>query len=181
MGSTARRGVRGDTRDARSTSCGTTTSPTLGYEETEYRVDGTACSYELEGERGEDGRWDAAPGPEAPFRTRIVVRRPSDPQRFSGVVIVEWHNVSAGLDAAPDWGFFHRSATAAGHAWVGVSAQKAGIDGGRHCRGHPPQALGPGAATATLEHPGDAWSFDIFTQVGTAAPAPARTRTRWRA
>jgi hypothetical protein len=105
---------------------------TLGYEETEYRVDGTAFSYELEGERGEDGEWDAAPRPEpeAPFRTRIVVRRPSDPQRFSGIVIVEWHNVSAGLDAAPDWNFFHRAAAAAGHAWVGVSAQKAGIDGG---------------------------------------------------
>src|SRR5580658_1965715 len=103
---------------------------TLGYEETEFSFEGTAGSYELQGERGEDGRWDVTPSAEAPFRTRIVVRKPSDPTRFSGIVIVEWHNVSAGIDAAPDWGFFHRSATAAGHAFVGVSAQKAGIDGG---------------------------------------------------
>jgi hypothetical protein len=138
---------------------------TLGYEETEFRVNGTASSYELKGERGEDGHWDVTPGPEAPFRTRIVVRRPSDPSRFSGVVIVEWHNVSAGLDAAPDWGFFHRSASAAGHAWVGVSAQKAGIDGGGLIESIHLKLLDPDRY-GELEHPGDAWSFDIFTQVG---------------
>ncbi|HWF17182.1 MAG TPA: alpha/beta hydrolase domain-containing protein [Acidimicrobiales bacterium] len=138
---------------------------TLGYEETEFRVDGVARSYELQGERGADGHWNVAPGAEAPFRTRVVVRQPSDPNRFSGVVIVEWHNVSAGLDAAPDWGFFHRSASAAGHAWVGVSAQKAGIDGGGLAEGIHLKLLDPDRY-GDLDHPGDAWSFDIFTQVG---------------
>ena len=103
---------------------------TLGYEEMEYSFEGTATSYELQGERGADGRWDVTPAGDAPFRTRFVARWPSDPLRFSGTVVVEWHNVSAGIDAAPDWGFFHRSVAAAGHAWVGVSAQKVGIDGG---------------------------------------------------
>ena len=51
----------------------------LGYEEAEYLVTGTASSYEIEGERGEDGRWAVTPAPEAPFRTRIIVRKPSDP------------------------------------------------------------------------------------------------------
>jgi hypothetical protein len=78
---------------------------------------------------------------------------------------VEWHNVSAGIDAAPDWGFFHRAATAAGHVFVGVSAQKAGIDGGGLAEGIHLKLLDPGRYEA-LEHPGDAWSFDIFTQVG---------------
>jgi len=144
----------------------------LGYEEAEYLVTGTASSYELKGERGEDGRWDVVPAAEAPFRTRIVVRRPSDPSRFSGVVIVEWHNVSAGLDAAPDWGFFHRAASAAGHVFVGVSAQKAGIDGGGIVEGIHLKLLDPGRY-AQLEHPGDAWSFDIFTQVGKLLRLPA--------
>src|SRR6185312_9331200 len=136
----------------------------LGYEETEYLVTGTACSYQLDGERGEDGRWSVNPAAEAPFRTRIIVRKPSDPSRFSGVVVVEWHNVSAGIDAAPDWGFFHRSATAAGHAFVGVSAQKAGIEGGGITEGIHLKLLDP-ARYESLDHPGDAWSFDIFTQV----------------
>ncbi len=145
---------------------------TLGYEEVEYNFDGTAGSYELQGERGADGRWDVTPGPEAPFRTRFVVRQPSDALRFSGTVVVEWHNVSAGIDAAPDWGFFHRSLMAAGHAWVGVSAQKVGIDGGGFVESIHLKLLAP-ERYGHLEHPGDAWSFDIFTQVGRLLQLPS--------
>ncbi len=146
----------------------------LGYEETEYLIEGTALSYELKGERGADGRWEVTEGPEAPFRTRIVVRRPADPDAFSGTVVVEWHNVSAGIDAAPDWGFVHRHLAARGHAFVGVSAQKAGIDGGGIVPGAPGLHLKLMAPEryAELEHPGDAWSFDMFTQVGELLCAP---------
>jgi hypothetical protein len=136
---------------------------TMGYQETEYSIEGVATSYELRGERGADGRWDAVPGATAPFRTRMVVRRPIDVARFSGTVVVEWHNVSAGIDAAPDWGFFHREICRAGHAWVGVSAQKVGIDGGGFVESIHLKLLAPGRY-AELEHPGDAWCFDIFTQ-----------------
>ncbi len=138
---------------------------TLGYEETEFSIEGTATSYELQGERGSDGRWHVTTGAEAPFRTRFVVRRPHDPARFSGTVVVEWHNVSAGIDAAPDWGFFHRHLAAQGHAWVGVSAQKVGIDGGGFVESIHLKLLAP-ERYSELEHPGDAWSFDIFSQVG---------------
>ncbi len=144
---------------------------TLGYEETEFSIEGTAASYELTGERGADGRWDVIPGAEAPFRTRFVVRRPLEAARFSGTVVVEWHNVSAGIDAAPDWGFFHRHLTAQGHAWVGVSAQKVGIDGGGFVEGIHLKILAP-ERYGELEHPGDAWSFDIFTQVGALLRMP---------
>ena len=138
---------------------------TLGYEETEYSVEGKALSYELKGDRGEDGHWDVVLGEEAPFRTRFVVRRPIDPARFSGVAVVEWHNVSGGIDAAPDWNFFHRHVCAQGHAWVGVSAQKVGIDGGGFVESIHLKLLAP-ERYGELQHPGDAWSFDMFTQVG---------------
>ena len=146
----------------------------LAYEETEYRVDGTALSYELKGERGEDGKWELTEGPTAPFRTRIVVRRPADPEAFSGTVVVEWHNVSASIDAAPDWGFLHRHLAAQGHAFVGVSAQKAGIDGGGIVQGGPElhlKVLAP-ERYAELAHPGDAWAFDMFTQVAELLRGP---------
>ena len=97
---------------------------------------------------------------------------PKDPLRFSGTVVVEWHNVSAGIDAAPDWGFFHRSLAAAGHAWVGVSAQKVGIDGGGFVESIHLKLLAP-ERYKDLEHPGDAWSFDIFTQVGALLQLPS--------
>ena len=138
---------------------------TLGYEETEFSVEGIATSFVQQGERGKDGRWNVVTGTEAPFRTRIVVRRPLELERFSGTVVVEWHNVSAGIDAAPDWGFFHRHLAAQGHAWVGVSAQKVGIDGGGFVESIHLKLLAP-ERYRELEHPGDAWSFDIFTQVG---------------
>jgi hypothetical protein len=138
---------------------------TLDYQETEFSVEGWATSYELRGARAADGRWDVTPGTEAPFRTRFVVRRPIDPDRFSGTVVVEWHNVSAGIDAAPDWGFFHRHLAAQGHAWVGVSAQKVGIDGGGFVESIHLKLLAP-ERYSELEHPGDAWSFDMFSQVG---------------
>ncbi len=143
----------------------------LGYGETEFSVEGTASSYVLEGDRGQDGHWDVVGGAEAPFRTRFVVRRPLEPDRFSGTVVVEWHNVSAGIDAAPDWGFFHRHLAAQGHAWIGVSVQKVGIDGGGFAESIHLKLLAP-ERYGGLEHPGDAWSFDIFTQVGALARIP---------
>jgi hypothetical protein len=137
----------------------------LGYEEAEYLVAGKADSFSLQGERGSDGRWDVTSDSSADFRTRILVRRPAEPRRFSGTVVVEWNNVSGGIDASPDWALLHRHLVAAGHAWVGVSAQKVGIDGGGFVDGIHLKLLAPDRYE-TLVHPGDAWSFDLFTQVG---------------
>jgi hypothetical protein len=137
----------------------------FGYEEKEFLVTGSADCYELQGGRGQDGKWDAAPAGSADFCTRILVRRPADPQLFSGTVIVEWNNVSGGIDLSPDWALLHRHIAAAGHAWVGASAQKAGIDGGGFVEGIHLKLLAPDRYDS-LQHPGDAWSFDIFSQVG---------------
>jgi Alpha/beta hydrolase domain len=137
----------------------------LGYEEAEFLVTGVAASFDLQGERGTNGEWVVAPGTSAEFCTRILVRRPTDPQRFSGTVVVEWNNVSGGIDASPDWALLHRHIATAGHAWVGVSAQKVGIDGGGFVDGLHLKLLAPDRYR-TLVHPGDAWSFDMFSQVG---------------
>ena len=102
----------------------------LGYVEEEFLLEGQASSYALAGERTADGKWRASVDAAAPFVTRLVLRRPKDAGRFSGVVVVEWNNVSGGVDASPDWTLLHRQLIRAGHAFVGVAAQKAGIDGG---------------------------------------------------
>jgi hypothetical protein len=136
----------------------------LGYTEHEFLVEGTADSYRLVGERGPDGCWEVEPSTPAPFATRVLVRRPSDRARFSGTVAVEWLNVSAGFDTAPDWSLLHRHLIRRGHAWVGVSAQKAGIDGGGMVEGMHLKKAFP-ERYDLLSHPGDGWAFDIFTQV----------------
>jgi Alpha/beta hydrolase domain len=85
--------------------------------------------------------------------------------------VVEWLNVSGGLDAAPDWMLAHTEIVRRGHAWVGVSAQRAGVEGGgmvdagMHLKKTHPTRYGG------LSHPGDAWAFDIFSQAGEAVLA----------
>ena len=97
--------------------------------------------------------------------------RPEDPERFDGTVVVEWLNVSAGADAAPDWIFLHRHAIREGMAWVGVLAQQVGVQGGTTILRTPSErgltTLDP-ERYGSLVHPGDSFSYDIFTQAGLA-------------
>jgi hypothetical protein len=140
----------------------------LGYQTAEYFLSGTAAAYKRAGELKEDGAWAAAPDKEAPFTTRLVVVRPTDPKRFNGTVLVEWLNVSGGADAGPDWQMAHRELIRKGFAWVGVSVQKVGVDGGASLGyGKPLKARDPERYGA-LSHPGDAFAFDIFSQAGRA-------------
>jgi hypothetical protein len=53
-----------------------------------------------------------------------------------------------------------------------VSAQKAGIDGGGLAEGLHLKVLAPDRY-GLLKHPGDAWSFDIFSQVGALLRSPS--------
>jgi hypothetical protein len=102
----------------------------VGYTLEEFFLEGTATSFEPVGEFGADGRWQVRPSGRTPFVTRLVVCRPSDPGAFTGTVVLEWLNVSAGFDAPAHWMLTHRQVVRAGWAWVGVSAQRAGIEGG---------------------------------------------------
>lgn len=141
-----------------------------GYLTEEYFLEGEATAYELiDGTHSADGRWQTrASGQKAGFKTRMLVVRPEDASEFNGTVIVFWLNVTAGfeLGSASDEAL-------RGYAWVGVSAQKVGVHGFPQSPGGlkawDPQRYG------SLEHPGDAYSYDIFTQVA-AAIGPERDR-----
>lgn len=134
----------------------------LGYVAEEHFFSGEARRFTAVGELGTDGRWSAEAGAVASFRSRMLVRRPADPARFSGTVVVEWLNVSSGTDVGPGWTQMRRELIRSGAVFVGVSAQRAGIEGGGvapglHLKRADPQRY------ASLEHPGDAFSFDIFS------------------
>jgi hypothetical protein len=149
--------------------------PELGYVEAEYVASGTAVSYRPTTPQTEDGLWSFEADGSAQYRTRILVRRPENPADFSGTVIVEWLNVSGGLDANVEWLNLEEEITRQGHVWVGVSAQLIGVEGGPVLvgGGSIPEA-GKGLKAidpdryASLSHPGDGFSFDIFTQVARA-------------
>src|SRR5262249_33310639 len=114
-------------------------------------------------------KWDAVPAATAPYKTRIVVLRPRDSAKFSGTVVVEWLNVSGGLDVPVVWNVIHREILRRGHAYVAVSAQRVGIEGGRGEATRPelaPLKKADPKRYERLSHPGDAYAYDIFSQAG---------------
>ena len=143
-----------------------------GYEQVEFFISGTAKSFRNVGELGSDGIWNVEDAETAEYKTRALVYRPLDTSEFSGTVIVEWLNVSAGLDSAPDWISMHTEIFREGHVWVGVSAQVDGIEG----RGGGIGALylkkvDP-VRYGSLSHPGDSFSYEMFAQVAQAIRNP---------
>jgi Alpha/beta hydrolase domain len=104
---------------------GTTTFSlsSVAYTQSEFFISGQASSYAPTAPLGSDGEWQVAPATTASYTTRIVVYRPADPARFNGTVVVEWLNVSAGVDAAAEWLYSHNEMIRDGFAYVGVSAQ----------------------------------------------------------
>ena len=147
----------------------------VGYRDAEYFVEGAAASYTSSAPLTSDGAWDVEPGETADFKTRIVVRTPPKAE-FNGTVVLEWLNVSGGLDAAADWNMTHTELIRNGYAWVGVSAQSVGINGGGIDLGGEPMALKlyDPERYGSLVQPGDSFSYDIFSQVGRALQQPGR-------
>jgi hypothetical protein len=139
-----------------------------GYLVEERFVSGTARAYHLP--PGAARERQAVVAATARYRTRLVVVRPTDPARFNGTVIVEWLNVTGGTDAAPDWAYLNHEILRRGYGYVAVSAQKGGLLGGgirlpgmmMSVKKADPERYG------SLVHPGDAYSFDIFSQIGGA-------------
>lgn len=120
---------------------------------------------------------DVAEADSAEFTTRILVRRPENDSDFNGYVVVEWFNVSSGTDAAPEYTYLAPEIVRSGCAWVGVSAQYTGIEGGAGSvgmdDGDTPTRLADKDTDryGSLRHPGDGYSYDIFGAIGGALAA----------
>ena len=149
-----------------------------GYVEQEFFASGTASAFGATSTPA-DGRWSIQPTTSASYRTRILVRRPADASRFNGTVVVEWMNVSAG-ESAPDWDYLNPELMRSGFAYVGVSAQALGVQGGAPILGSATAGAAGGLVKAepsrygTLHHPGDQYSLDMFAQIGRALRVGAK-------
>ncbi|MGD1172349.1 alpha/beta hydrolase domain-containing protein [Mycobacterium seoulense] len=139
----------------------------VGYTAKEFFVSGTATSYTPTVPLGPDPRWSVSPSGTADYTTRMAVLSPTDPARFNGTALVEWLNVSGGIDAPAVWMMAHREIVRAGYAYVAVSAQRVGVDGGASLLGVDMSLKNQDPTRyAPLHHPGDAFSYDIFSQIG---------------
>jgi hypothetical protein len=94
-----------------------------GYLEDEYFMTGEANVYT----EGNDGK----PKPVfsgAPYTTRIIVRRPGDPSKFSGNVVIEILNSTANFDIdrmwVNSWPFFMRN----GDIYIGITSKGHVVD-----------------------------------------------------
>lgn len=148
-----------------------------GYVEGEYFFECNATAYNYVGTPGNDGKWSVKTTTTAAYKTRLLVRRPSDPSAFNGTVVVEWLNVSGGTDADPDFSLAHVELLRAGFAWVGVSAQAVGVQGGGFAltQGAAPLATFNPQRYGSLHHPGDSYAYDIYTQAVLALRHPSAT------
>ena len=82
----------------------------VGYVEEEWFLEGTADAIDPDG---------AVLEADAPYMTRVLVRRPRDPEQFSGAVFVEpFHNLN---EDTPAWTSEYRHLIRNGHAWVGLT------------------------------------------------------------
>jgi hypothetical protein len=147
-----------------------------GYTEQEFFVSGTAHAFDATSSP-RNGKWSITPTSSASYQTRILVRRPTDPAHFNGTVVVEWMNVSSG-ESAPDWDYLNPMLMRDGYAYVAVSAQSLGVDGGTPILGSATGGSNGGLVGAeparygTLHHPGDQYAMDMFAQIGNALRSP---------
>lgn len=144
----------------------------LGYEQAEYFVSGTANAYTNVNELDSDGNWQVEASEQAEYLTRVVVYRPIDPEDFNGTVLLEWFNVSAGFDTAPDWNMTHTELIRSGYAYVGISVQKVGVDALVSKAADGLLGIDSGDRYSALVHPGDSFSYDIYSQVAQAIRTP---------
>jgi hypothetical protein len=100
-----------------------------------------------------------------PYKTRIVVRRPKSQARFNGTAIVEWTNVSQGHDNEVDWFQSGAHLVHSGFAWIGVSAQRVGVDA---LKQWSPVRYGTLDVSDGGTIADDALSYDIFTAAARA-------------
>jgi hypothetical protein len=138
----------------------------VGYTSEEYFLSGSATAYSSSAPLTPDGEWTAQRAGTAPYTTRIVAYRPSNPKKFNGTVVVEWLNVTAGSDVSPIWVISHNEMIRDGFAWVGVSAQSTGVSS---LQAADPDRYG------SLSHPGDSYSYDILSQAGQVLRKPTNS------
>lgn len=152
-----------------------------GFIESERFIKGQAGRYRIKDAMQDAQRIDGS----NPYVTRILVRRPTDPARFNGTVVVEWLNVTLDQDIDFVFGATRELMLREGYAWIGVSAQHNGVDAMKRWNPARYSALNVTASNidpvdgSLIDPPnplimakgGDVLAWDIFSQVGALAKA----------
>jgi hypothetical protein len=149
-----------------------------GFTEQEFYIRGAASRYRIDDPTRDARKVDSG----HPYVTRVLVRRPVDPRKFNGTVVVEWLNVSTGQDVDFLYAGVRDLLLRDGYVWIGVSAQRMGVE--QLTRWNPDRygkltvaastvdsadgkELDPGRPGSPMAG-GDVLSWDIYSQVAAA-------------
>ena len=136
-----------------------------GYVEEEFFYEGTANTYSAP-ELGRDAEITKSG---IPYRSRLIVRRPSAQSRFNGIAFVEWLNVTNGYDTDVLWLYQKEFLVREGYAWIGVSAQDGGLSRAPNgIKVWSPKRYGTLDVTGGGIVTEASLNFDIFGQAGAA-------------
>lgn len=134
----------------------TVTLAKFGYVEEEYFVTGSANVYA-------EPKHDSITSPNLPYTTRILVRRPANPGKFSGTVhlepirdLTEWYTTWL-----KSWPYFVRK----GDVWIGFTMAKENVT--NYLLKYSPERY----ADIHIEDNGQRW--DIMAQVAALARSPS--------
>jgi len=132
----------------------------VGYVEEEFFFEGTASQFDTP--NGADGTLKDSGHT---YKTRLIVRRPIDPKKFNGTVLAEWQNVTAGYDLDAHWESTFQQIVRGGYAWVGISAQRVGVQQPPNgLQQYSPARYGSLDVTDGGKLTKDELSYDIFAQ-----------------
>ncbi len=137
-----------------------------GYVEREYQISGNAKVYQQSGSWSSNGNWGVSSSQSLPYKTRLLIRYPTDPAKFNGTVVFEWLNDTTGGDQDPVWAQVNHELISNGYAYVGVTAQTAGMSD---------LATWDPARYGSLGDSNDGQSYDIFTQAAEVVKADSAT------
>ena len=136
-----------------------------GYVEEEFFFEGTANRYTTP-----QGATGAVVDGNHPYKSRVIVRRPASAAAFNGTAIIEWNNVTPGHDLDIDWLQSHDYWMRSGYVWVGVSAQRVGVEALKiwNVRRYSSLDVTHGGTITN-----DDLSYDVFAQAAQAVRAGA--------
>lgn len=155
-----------------------------GYVEEEFIVSGSANVYDWAADGGLSVKTA-----NAPYATRILVRRPAQASHFSGNVVVEPFMPARRYDWPIMWGYVSQSLIEYGDAWVGVTvpATSGGLKKFNPARysavsfANPtPTATCPGAGKNGPADVEDGLRFDALSQVGAALKSRSGPMGNWK-
>jgi hypothetical protein len=138
----------------------------FGYVEREFKMSGGDTIYRQNGPWSSNGEWNVSVSQSnVPYTTRIVTRYP-EASKFNGTVVFEWLNDTTGGDQDPVWSEMYGTLIKHGFAYVGVTAQKPGMQD---------LAAWDAQRYGSLGDTNDGQSYEIFTQAANAIRADSGT------